>query len=265
MNTIKGKLLKIPMLFNLWNFLEFLFDKSQSFLKKGSKVECNLCGNSFKEFKKHGLDSNAIAKHNIIGAGIRKSKCYNCGSVDRDRLLFEFLKKFDLNNLKVLHVAPEISVFEKLKHFPNYYVGDLDIERYKKFENIIRTDITNLYQFSKNTFDLIICNHVLEHIIEDVKAIKELHRVVKKNGSVILNVPIMEKNYKTLYDPAIVSQKDRHENYCQFDHVRLYGQDFFDFIEKFGFKSLKFLPDSLLIEKLGLNAKESIFHFLKTN
>ena len=90
--------------------------------------------------------------------------------------------------------------------------------------------------FKGNSFDFILCNHVLEHINDDKKAMKELYRVLNKNGTAILQVPINQKSSKTFEDSSIVDKKERIEKFGQYDHIRLYGLDYFKKLESFGFK-----------------------------
>jgi ubiquinone/menaquinone biosynthesis C-methylase UbiE len=90
--------------------------------------------------------------------------------------------------------------------------------------------------FKENSFDFILCNHVLEHINDDKKAMKELYRVLNKNGTAILQVPINQKSSKTFEDSSIVDKKERIERFGQYDHIRLYGLDYFKKLEAFGFK-----------------------------
>lgn len=116
--------------------------------------------------------------------------------------------------------------------------------------------------FDNESFDLVICNHVLEHIPDDNNAIKEIYRVLKKNGIAILNVPIYKNIYSTYSKPDIIDKNDREFHYGQFDHVRIYGQDFFDKVESFGFKKMLINFPSLN-NKLKLNPDEFLFQFIK--
>ncbi len=95
-------------------------------------------------------------------------------------------------------------------------------------------DITKL-NFKNNTFDLIICNHVLEHIIDDRTAMNEIYRILKKDGIGILQVPIDKNLEKTYEDNTLVSKKQRAEHFGQYDHVRVYGRDYKNRLEDSGF------------------------------
>ena len=139
---------------------------------------------------------------------------------------------FFSKTLKVLHIAPEqcfYNLFKNLKNI-NYTTFDLNSPLAD-----IKGDICNL-PFKENSFDFILCNHVLEHINDDKKAMKELYRVLNKNGTAILQVPINQKSSKTFEDSSIVDKKERIEKFGQYDHIRLYGLDYFKKLKSFGFK-----------------------------
>jgi SAM-dependent methyltransferase len=156
-------------------------------------------------------------------------------SLERHRLLWLYLNNetiFFSKTLKVLHIAPEqcfYNLFKNLKNI-NYTTFDLNSPLAD-----IKGDICNL-PFKENSFDFILCNHVLEHINDDKKAMKELYRVLNKNGTAILQVPINQKSSKTFEDSSIVDKKERIEKFGQYDHIRLYGLDYFKKLESFGFK-----------------------------
>jgi SAM-dependent methyltransferase len=156
-------------------------------------------------------------------------------SLERHRLLWLYLNNetnFFSKTLKVLHIAPEqcfYNLFKNLKNI-NYTTFDLNSPLAD-----IKGDICNL-PFKENSFDFILCNHVLEHINDDKKAMKELYRVLNKNGTAILQVPINQKSSKTFEDSSIVDKKERIEKFGQYDHIRLYGLDYFKKLEAFGFK-----------------------------
>jgi SAM-dependent methyltransferase len=140
------------------------------------------------------------------------------------------------DNLKVLHFAPEFQLYRLIRKLPNidYLTADLSAPRV-----MMNIDITNI-PFADESFDVILCNHVLEHIPDDGKAIKELYRVLKPNGWAILQVPLDSNLAETLEDPQIISEEDRLKFYGQKDHVRLYGRDYkdrlkvHDYIEEIG-------------------------------
>jgi ubiquinone/menaquinone biosynthesis C-methylase UbiE len=112
--------------------------------------------------------------------------------------------------------------------------------------------------FEDNYFDLIICNHVLEHIPNDIDAMKEIYRVLKKGGEAILQVPISKNSEITFENFSITEPKEREIVFGQFDHVRIYGQDYPTRLEKSGFKPQR-INISKKYEKYGLNLDEDLF------
>ena len=187
---------------------------------------------------------------------IRKNAlCPGTLSLERHRLLWLYLEKetnFLNSNLKVLHVAPEQVFYKKFKKLKNWDYLTFDLN--SPIADI-KGDLTSM-DFKDEYFDLIICNHVLEHIEDDKSALNEIYRVLKYNGISFLQVPINLKRENTFEDPSIKSKIEREEFYGQYDHVREYGLDFKDRVEQAGFKvemlnySTKISKD--LIIKYGL-------------
>ena len=129
-----------------------------------------------------------------------------------------------------------VSYYEKLSKCKNltYVAGDKMVSGYSNQKGIINVDLTDL-NFETNFFDLIICNHVLEHIQDDKKAIFEMFRVLKKGGKAVITVPINEKLNSTYEDSSITKASDRIKHFGQWDHVRWYGLDIKERISKVGF------------------------------
>ncbi|RPA68416.1 class I SAM-dependent methyltransferase [Cyclobacteriaceae bacterium YHN15] len=233
-------------------------------LKKGNKYLCPFCQFESKELGFFGIDFPVIIENEIIGSGRRSCSCYSCGSTDRQRLVFIYLKYETQilkspQNFKVLHIAPEPHLSHILYKlgFKEYVCGDLFTEGYTYPKFVQNMNILNI-QYPDNYFDLIICNHVLEHIIDDHIAIKELSRVLKNSGQAILQVPISKKLNNTFEDRSVIRPEDREKIFGQADHVRIYGQDYSDRLEQNGFK-----VDRINIiekyQKFGLNPLEDLF------
>ena len=181
-------------------------------------------------------------------------------SLERHRLLWLYLKNetsfFNQNN-KILHVAPEQCFYDYFKkHFKNYFTADLNspLAEYK-------VDVCHL-PFQSDSFDFVLCNHVLEHVYDDELAIEELHRVLKKKGVAILQVPLNLEISETIDGRDIKDGKKRNKLFGQYDHLRTYGKDFFKKIESKGFKVKKIrYADNFTqneIEKYGLIKDEVI-------
>lgn len=155
------------------------------------------------------------------------SRCPNCSSLERHRLAYMVMKD-KLKNPKTLHVAPEPSIEPWLKRISASYIS---IDLYN--EAMMKMDLTDM-TFEDNTFSLIWCSNVLEHIPADDKAINEMYRVCEPGGMAAIQVPIWR--YETYENPEIKSKEDRLKYFYQHDHVRLYGLDIVDRLSSAGFK-----------------------------
>jgi len=194
----------------------------------------------------------------------RNEVCPQCGSRKRHRLYYLFLKYKILNPMmvknrviKVLHFAPE----RCLKRLFNCYllVDYLSADLLSP-EAMVKEDMTKL-SFNDNTFDIVFASHVLEHIEEDQKAMREVYRVLKPGGIAILQVPIQDRD-KTYEDSSIKDPKERFKAFGQTDHVRIYGRDYKDRLRKAGFKvRISRFADELddAVIKQYVLSKESIY------
>tara|TARA_B100001248_G_scaffold255657_1_gene235678 strand:- start:4858 stop:5589 length:732 start_codon:yes stop_codon:yes gene_type:complete len=237
----------------------------KSFLKKiyffGYKYKCNVCNKSFRKFKVGGLKNKIFTDLSIIGGGYRSNyRCPHCGSNDRIRLVYYFLQnKINFENInKILHVAPEEKIENYLKKF-NVEYSSLDVNS----KNVTFTeDITNL-SLEDQSYDFVICNHVLEHVSNDIKAIEEIYRILKKGGRAVIQVPISLKLDETLEQESHWSDEQREKYFGQHDHVRLHGRDFPSRLASAGFvvDTYKWWHDesSKLLDKFGFTMNEKIF------
>jgi SAM-dependent methyltransferase len=170
---------------------------------------------------------------------LKLKECSHCGSLERHRLLWLFLQKntdfFSEKTSKILHFAAEDCFkkhFKKL-HGKNYITADL----YNPAA-MIKMDIMNI-QYPDETFDIIICSHVLEHISDDIKAMNEIRRVLKNTGWAILLVPTANID-KTYEDSSVTSKSGKQKAFGGEDHVRMYGKDYIERLESVGFKVKKY-------------------------
>lgn len=205
---------------------------------KGSKYTDPIDNSKYRKFLPYGYGKN-----------IRKNAlCPGTLSLERHRLLWLFLERnttFFNDRLKVLHFAPEQPFYKKFKSIKNWNYITCDLNSPLAD---IKADICKL-PFKNFEFDLIICNHVLEHIDNDFKAMEEIYRVLKKNGIGILQVPIDESLSITFEDKTIIDPKIKSELFGQYDHVRKYGKDFYDRLKSVGFKVKKIDVQKNLSEK----------------
>lgn len=191
---------------------------------KGDRYTDPIDGKSFKRFLPYGY---GVQRPNVLSPSTL--------SLERHRLIWLYLKnetEFFKKPLKVLHMAPEqcfLSLFRKMKNL-DYTTADL----YSPIVDI-KADILDL-PFDDDVFDIVLCNHVLEHIEDDQKAMAELFRVMKKGGMGIFQVPQEIEREKTFEDPSITEPEERAKYFGQYDHVRVYGRDYFERLRNAGFK-----------------------------
>jgi hypothetical protein len=194
-----------------------------------------------------------------------KTVCPNCYTQPRHRLFYLYLQEktnFFRDRLKVLHFAPEQILRKQFSSMPNLDYTTTDLVNPTVD---VKMDITNI-PYRDNTFDVIFCSHVLEHVMDDRKAMRELFRVLKTDGWAYLQVPLRKKE-KTFEDPNIVSPQDRLHYFGQEDHVRFYGFDYKDRLEEAGFK-VKIEPysqklDAERIKKYGLPDRGDLYFGIK--
>lgn len=194
---------------------------------KGNRYTDPIDNKSFRKFLPYGYENQ---RDNVLSPSTL--------SLERHRLLWLYLKNetdFFTHHKKVLHFAPEQAFYKRFRKQKNldYTTTDLNSPLAD-----IKADICNL-PFQDNEFDVILCNHVLEHIPNDIKAMQELYRVLKKDGIAILQIPQDMSREKTFEDNSITDRKERAKIFGQYDHVRIYGRDYFDKLRSVGFKVIE--------------------------
>lgn len=200
--------------------------------KKKKIKQCYICGEQFESFSRYRInkDNDSLARYfQSIGSDTENFGCYYCNSNDRERHLFMFFDKLSFwdkfKNARILHFAPEPPLSEKIKQLlPSEYIK---CDLFPK-EDWKKIDITKT-GFDDNYFDILICNHVIEHVPDHLKALNEISRVLKKDGVAILQTPYSELLYNHFEDPNINTDELRLLFYGQEDHVRLISKrQFFD-------------------------------------
>ncbi|MDO6675365.1 methyltransferase domain-containing protein [Tenacibaculum sp. 1_MG-2023] len=192
---------------------------------KGDNFTDPIDGKSFKKFLPYGYGTqreNALSPSTL--------------SLERHRLMWLFLQRESIffssdKRLKVLHIAPEqcfLDLFRKQQNL-EYTTSDLESPIAD-----VKADICDL-PFENNSFDVVFCNHVLEHISDDTKAMQELYRVMKVGGFGIFQIPQDLSRETTFEDDSITEPKERAKIFGQYDHVRVYGRDYFDKLRSIGF------------------------------
>ncbi|MEC0232691.1 glycosyltransferase [Paenibacillus alba] len=197
---------------------------------------CPFCESRFQRFDPWS-DIYDFPKVKFEMANKFTAICPNCYSMDRERLYRLYIEQ-ETELLKkphrFLHIAPERHLRSWFSNYNNidYIGGDL----FPADESLVRVDVTDI-QYHDENFDVVMCSHVLEHVPNDNKAMRELYRVLKKGGWAILQVPIAISITKTYEDFSISTPEGRFEAFGQDDHVRIYAQqDFIKRLEKVGFE-----------------------------
>jgi predicted SAM-dependent methyltransferase len=206
---------------------------------KGENVCCVICNWKGKRF----LDDT----------------CPKCSSVSRTRLIPFALRNFALvgDNLKLLHIAPNRNEYDyvkkNFKHLKGY--DRLDIKQ-RKHTNIQRSMTKT--GLDSNSYDLVIIWHVFEHIKEDIKAISEMYRVLKSQGSLLVSVPIYPLGNAITYEDSNIAHADYSKIHGHHDHCRSCGLDYYKRFEALGFKTQT-------LEVKTLNSKDIVRFGLRTD
>ena len=235
-----------------------LYYLSRYWLNRGSLRFCPCCEKGLQKF----LPADIGARH-----AVPEIRCPRCDSHPRHRLLWLFLLKKcpELFNtpLRLLHIAPEFCFLRQFKRIEtlDYVTGDLDSPLAKE-----RLDVTQL-PYPENSFDVLFCNHVLEHVPNDRGAMAELYRVLKPGGWALLQVPVDMVRKVTYENKEIVGPAERVRHFGQIDHVRIYGADYVERLKQVGFDVhvADFVDayDNENQEYFGLEQGEPIFFCIK--
>ena len=214
-----------PLLINLSIFLRPLI----YLFFKGTKFTDPIDGKSYRKFLPYGYGKQ---RENALSPGTL--------SLERHRQMWLYLQNETdfftaTEKKKVLHFAPEQEFYKRFKKQTNIEYTTTDL--LSPLADV-KADICNL-PFEDNTYDIIFCNHVLEHIPDDTKAMQELYRVLKPNGMGIFQIPQDLSRATTFSDDTIVDQKERAKIFGQYDHVRVYGRDYFEKLRSIGFNVIE--------------------------
>lgn len=218
---------------------------------RGDKFECPISGRSYRKFLPYG---RIHPRPNAL--------CPDSLSLERHRLMWLYLQEktnFFTDKLKILHIAPELCFIKKFEalHGNEYITADLESPLAK-----VRLDIHDI-PFEKGMFDVAFCNHVMEHVDDDIHAMSEIYRVLKPGGWAIIQSPVYYDLEETFEDPNITSPAEREKAYGQNDHQRKYGRDYAERLRKAGFEVteddyVKTLPKEK-VERFALPEEEIIY------
>jgi Methyltransferase domain len=229
-----------------------LVGQFRSVLYAGARVECPLCDGRFRTFKPDWNRPDAI--------------CPRCLSQERHRALWLYLREHDellAGTRSLLHFAPEPGLEAHLRARPGLRYVTADIEPGQAME---RADITALH-YPDGSFDAVLCSHVLEHVEDDGRALRELRRVLAPGGWALLMVPADLTRATTYEDASITTPEGRERAFLQRDHVRLYGRDFPAIVagEGFDVETLRFVAglDPRTQRRHGLQPADEIYLAVK--
>lgn len=198
-----------------------------AYVLKGNTYTDPIDNKSFRKFLPYGYENQ---RENVLSPSTL--------SLERHRLLWLYLKNetdFFTAPKRVLHFAPEQAFYKRFRKQKNLEYITTDLESPLAD---VKADICNL-PFKDNEFDVILCNHVLEHIPDDTKAMQELYRVLKPDGMAILQIPQDLSREETFEDHSITDKKERAKIFGQYDHVRIYGRNYFEKLRSVGFEVIE--------------------------
>ncbi len=190
---------------------------------KGNNVECPIDGRTYRKFLPYG---RIESRPNAL--------CPSSLSLERHRLLWLFLKEkttFFEDQLRLLHIAPELCFMDRFRSMTNLDYVTVDIESPLAD---VKADLLDL-PFDDMSFDVAFCNHVMEHVENDIEGMREIHRVLRPGGWAVIQSPVFYDLETTLEDRSIVDPKERERIYGQDDHLRKYGKDYGDRLRSAGF------------------------------
>lgn len=224
----------------------------------GNQVECPICGHHYRKFLPYGRIN---PRQNAL--------CPHCLSLERHRLIWVYLKektKFFTDKLEVLHIAPEPCFMKRFEqqHGEKYITADIESPLAK-----VKMDI-HAIPFPENHFDVVLCNHVLEHVDDDIKAMSEIYRVLKPGGYAVMQVPFFAPVPDvTFEDSSITNPREREKAFGQSDHVRKFGKDYAQRIARSGLKAeaskFAFELEEGIVLKYGLVRNEVLYLGTKPN
>ena len=196
-------------------------------LYAGRGKECPICGCRRRKFLPYGY---VTSRENAL--------CPRCLALERHRLIWLWIEReTDLvaNPRKMLHIAPEVALMRKVKQI---YALQSDLYVTADLESPLATLHFDVQQIplDDESFDILICNHLLEHVESDQKALKELYRIMRHGGWGIILSPIDESREMTFEDDSITDEAERTRIFGQYDHRRIYGRDYADRLRKAGFE-----------------------------
>lgn len=206
---------------------------------KGDGFACNYCGSCYSKFAPWHPDPKdrlALEKNQVIAGYGQNVYCPYCMSTGRERLVIAKLSGMDISGKNILHLAPEEKIFKIIKPRATVTTADIEPGFYSYLDPVIQhADLTRL-PYPEASFNMVIGNHIMEHIPDDQAAMREIYRVLKPNGTAILQIPFSSINSSTIEDCSIQDADKQSGLFGQKDHIRIYSlKDYINRLGKAGF------------------------------
>ena len=237
--------------------------------RPGPRRACAICLAQIGRFLPYRGGSSrqpgVVAALAMVGSNVDQFECPACGAHDRERHAWLYLQAAGVlesaRGGRVVHFAPERQLGPRLHALAGHYTA---CDLFPSAAGVERVDITAM-PFADGTVDLLVANHVLEHVDDDRRALREIARVLRPGGCAVLQTPYSAMLANTWSDPGIATPRARLHAYGQEDHVRLYGRDIFERFASCGLASAvarhaELLPD-IDAARAGVNADEPFFLF----
>lgn len=190
---------------------------------RGRGAECPVCGAKYRKFLPYGY---VHTRANAL--------CPKCLSLERHRLLWLYLtRETDLlrRPQRILHIAPEVCLMKRLRHrAADYTTADLESPLAELHFDVLRIPLPDA------SYDVLICNHLLEHVADDRRALGEFYRILRPGGWGILLSPVDRSRAATFEDDSITDPEERTRIFGQYDHRRIYGRDYGGRLREAGFE-----------------------------
>jgi len=238
---------------------------------KGSGFECNVCGSFYSKFADDfpsKENRNAIIINKVIAGYGENILCPHCLSNSRERLVIAMLRaRIDISKKRILHLSPEKNIFDILKDKATVTTADLHPGFYKSIDKNIKEENATALSFENESLDLVIANHIMEHIPDDEKAMKEIYRVLKPGGNLIMQVPYSETISNTIEELSINNPEKQSALFGQKDHFRIYSiQNYIKRLQVVGF-IVELIPYNSFKEyyKYAIQKEESFLMIKKPN
>ena len=243
-----------------------VIEGARKVLHYGLGKTCPVCNSHVRRFLSQGKGHPVLDELEVVGGMTRPNDvCPVCHANDRDRLIMHYLETAWLpvrrRPASVLHMAPEKGLSRLILTWPDieYVAGDIEPGRYRHLRSVKGVNLLDL-PFADRSFDLLLCNHVLEHLVDDGRAMREIRRVLRPEGIAILQVPLAMRLETTREGDGSETEAEKIYLYGQKDHVRMYAPgDYRERLEAAGlavelYDASRQAPDA--VAALSLNPRE---------